>query len=247
MAVIHSVLGFMKGKVQNVIIAQQKGQTTMRAYQPNVANPDTEKQRSNRDVLAYVLLLANYLNFLVLVPYLTPKLRKQSPINAFVAQLGKIITQIADSNGSIRYEVITDNLDSIADSNLMVSNGPKSINMLNYSSLDTNSSTSNQATLDAWSYIGENLSPKDRATDKFTCVALNISDPKPPTVTITNAPRSEGEANGNIVIPNRAAGDIILIFGFFYNETDGETSKGMVLGRLVGTTWTPTINRPYIG
>lgn len=247
MAVIHSVLGFMKGKVQNVIIAQQKGQTTMRAYQPNVANPDTEKQRSNRDVLAYVLLLANYLNFLVLVPYLTPKFRKQSPINAFVAQLGKIITAIADAEGVIRSEVITDYLASIAQSNLMISNGPKSINLTYYGGITIQSATTTTAEIDSWTWIGENLSPKDLSTDVFTVVTINLTQPSLPIVTTTTRTREDGSATVDISLPTRTATDIILVFGFFKNPNDSYTSKGMVLGRIVGTTWTETTARPYIG
>lgn len=247
MAVVHSILGYINGKAQNTVFAQQKGQTTLRAYQPNVSNPSTEKQRSNRDVLAWILILANYLNFPVLVPFLTPKKRKQSAINSFTSQLGKIITAIASENSVIRYEVISTYLGEFYTSNLSVSNGPKSINLTDYTTVSVTTAQSTTAETDGWTWTTTNLSPKDQSTDNLRFVAVNISTPKEPAITNTTRTRADGTATVEFTLPTRAASDVILVFAFFGNDNDGETSKGLVYGKIVGTTWTKTTTRQFIG
>lgn len=247
MAVVHSILGYINGKAQNTVFAQQKGQTTLRAYQPNVSNPSTEKQVSNRDVLAWILILANFLNFPVLVPFLTPKKRKQSAINSFTSQLGRIITAIATDEAIIRSEVIAGSLSSLSSSNLMVSNGSKSINLTRYTDVNVPSTTGTTAEIDAWTWQTANLSPRDLASDDLRVVAMNISFPTTPSVTTNVGVRNVGNSTSEITLPTRGATDIILVFAFFGNNADNETSKGMVYGRIVGNTWTPTTQRTYIG
>jgi hypothetical protein len=247
MARVHSILGYINGKAQNTVFAQQKGQTTLRAYQPNVSNPSTEKQRSNRDVLAWLLIVANFLNFPVLVPYLNPKKRKQSPINSFTSQLGRIITAIAINEAVIRSEVITNHLNNLNNSNLSVANGPKSFNLTNYTTLTASTTTSTTAELDMWRWTNANLSPADRQDDNLVIVAVNITNPQPPEVSVSPDTRASPSSSYEFNLPPRSATDIILIFAFMYNSTDGETSKGLVYGTLTGTTWARTTARTFVG
>lgn len=245
MARFVSVLGFLDGKLQNTVTATVKGQSTIRAYQPNVSNPATEKQVSNRDVMTYITNLANSLNFAVLVPFLTPKLRVQSPINSFNSQLGRLITLIAIDEGIIRSEVLTTGLSNLLNSNLMVANGPKSFIATNNPSIDAGTTTSTTAGATLSFQMG-NYSRADLATDVVVFVAVNVSNPNPPAVTITTAQRSTGSLDDNITLPTRADTDIVLIFAFFKGLTDNVTSKGMVIGRLIGTGFEPTSTRTYV-
>lgn len=246
MARFVSVLGFLDGKLQNTVTATVKGQSTIRAYQPNVSNPATEKQVSNRDVMAWITNLGNLLNFVVLVPYLTPKLRVQSPINSFNSQLGKIITLIADDENVIRSQVLSDFLESFSSSNLMVANGSLSLIQNGTIQVSAASTTSTSCSV-SFPTQTANYSRNDLPTDEGFIVAVNVTDPKPPAVTNTTSPRSDGEITGTCALPTRVATDIILLFAFYKSTASNNTSKGMVFGRLVGTTFTPTVNRPYIG
>lgn len=245
MARFVSVLGFLDGKLQNTVTATVKGQSTIRAYQPNVSNPATEKQVSNRDVMSWITNLANFLNFAVLVPYLTPKLRVQSPINSFNSQLGRLITLIAIDEGIIRSEVIATALASLANSNLMVANGPKSYLPTSTPTGSATTTTATEMTIVAATQTA-NYSRADLSTDQLHFVAVNISSPNPPTVNNTTITRATGAIDEPINVPTRTATDIILIFAFYKGETDGQTSKGMVIGKLVGTTFTATTTRTYI-
>lgn len=244
MARFVSVLGFLDGKLQNTVTATVKGQSTIRAYQPNVSNPATEKQVSNRDVMTYITNLANFLNFAVLVPYLTPKSRVQSPINSFNSQLGRIITLIADELQIMRADVITNQLSELAASNLMIANGSLSLIQNGAAQITAGTTTSTSCDI-SFPTQTANYSRNDLPTDQGFIVAVNVTAPKSPAVTNTNSPRSNGGITGTCTLPAREATDIILLFAFYKSTASNNTSKGMVFGRLVGTTFTATVNRPY--
>lgn len=244
MARFVSVLGFLDGKLQNTVTATVKGQSTIRAYQPNVSNPNTEKQASNREVMAYITVLANFLNFAVLVPYLRPKSRVQSPINSFNSQLGRLVTLIANATSVIRSQVVTSGLANLRSSNLMVANGPLSIT-INSISGSASSSTSSSMTL-SLATATANLSRADASTDTLTIVTVNLSTPNTPVVTTTPIPRSSGSvSNASINVPSRTATDVIGVF-VFYKNNNNQASKGMIVGTLLDTTFTATTTRTYV-
>lgn len=244
MARFISILGFLNGKLQNTVTATVKGQSTIRAYQPNVSNPATAKQVSNREVMTWITNLANYLNFILLVPYLTPKRRQQSATNAFNQQIGKIISLIATDENIIRSEVITGNLVSLFNSNLMVTNGPKSYipTATPTGSAATTTSTTMNILVTTQS---ANYSRADLSNDVYCFAAVNVSSPTVPTVTISTIAREAGEYENDITLPTRAATDIVLIFAFFKGANNDTTSKGMVIGRLTGIAFTATTARTY--
>lgn len=61
MAKAVGLIGTLKGKIGNTVFASVKGETIARVYNPNVANPDTVRQRFSRAKMALAGIIAREL------------------------------------------------------------------------------------------------------------------------------------------------------------------------------------------
>jgi len=244
---VTSVLGSLKGKLQNTVSATVKGRTVMRAYQPNVANPKTESQVSNRNALTQILRIGQSCNS-ILNARLVPGNRVQSPFSSFTGQFGRIVTAIANAEGTLRDNVLVEYPQVFVASNLLIANGNKSFNLRTTPTVSASPATSTTATIEVFWQSGL-LNTNDRNNDIFVITSLNISNPTQATETVTNVPRNDEEFSGSVNICTRGATDVVLLFAYFINATTEPRgqSKGFVFGHLVGTAFTATTTRTYFG
>lgn len=68
MALIHSVLGKMNGKLGNVVLSSTGGAVVAREYNPNVSNPNTEAQIDQRAKLKLMSQIAAALSPIIVIP-----------------------------------------------------------------------------------------------------------------------------------------------------------------------------------
>lgn len=244
---VTSVLGSLKGKLQNTVSATVKGRTVMRAYQPNVANPKTESQVSNRNTLTQILRIGQSCNS-ILNARLVPRNRVQSPFSSFTGQLGRIVTAIANAEGTLRDNVLVDFKSSLIESNLLVANGTKSLNIVGQPTVTSASTTATTVTVDIDWQQGL-LNTNDRNSDILAICTLNISNPAAAQETITSVGRQTTTFNGLVSVSNRTASDMILFFAYFINDSSQPKgqSKGFVFGELTGSSYSPTTARDYLG
>lgn len=68
MALIHSILGKMNGKLGNVVLSSTGGTVVAREYNPNVSNPNTEKQVDQRAKMKLMSQIAAALAPIIVIP-----------------------------------------------------------------------------------------------------------------------------------------------------------------------------------
>lgn len=85
MAIIHQgILGGLSKRIGNVVGASWKGIPVLRIYQPNVSNPDTTAQRTQRAAFKLVAHYASELLATLIKPLWDRFAIKQSGFNAFI-------------------------------------------------------------------------------------------------------------------------------------------------------------------
>lgn len=85
MAIIHQgILGGLSKRIGNVVGASWKGIPVLRIYQPNVANPDTTAQRTQRTAFKLVAHYGSELLATLIKPVWDRFAIKQSGFNAFI-------------------------------------------------------------------------------------------------------------------------------------------------------------------
>lgn len=85
MAIIHQgILGGLSKRIGNVVGASWKGIPVLRIYQPNVANPDTTAQRTQRAAFKLVAYYGSELLATLIKPVWDRFAIKQSGFNAFL-------------------------------------------------------------------------------------------------------------------------------------------------------------------
>lgn len=80
----NGVLGTMTGKVGGVVGRTWKGINTVASYQPNVSNPKTNAQMSQRGKLTALTQLASQINTGFIKPLWDRDAKKMSGFNAFI-------------------------------------------------------------------------------------------------------------------------------------------------------------------
>lgn len=80
----NGVLGTMTGKVGGVVGRTWKGINTVASYQPNVSNPQTNAQMSQRGKLTALTQLASQINTGFIKPLWDRDAKKMSGFNAFI-------------------------------------------------------------------------------------------------------------------------------------------------------------------
>jgi len=95
----NGILGTMTGKVGGVVGRTWKGINTVSAYQPNVSNPRTNAQLTQRMKLTGLTRLASVLNSGIIKPLWDKDAKKMSGFNAWIqANMPNV-----DSSGSIGF------------------------------------------------------------------------------------------------------------------------------------------------
>lgn len=80
----QGLLGGYSGKLGTTVGASWKGINVVRTYQPTVANPNTQKQRNQRDIFRDWAQLASFLLASHVKPLWDHKAKRMSGYNAFV-------------------------------------------------------------------------------------------------------------------------------------------------------------------
>ena len=81
----QGLLGGYSGKLGTTVGATWKGINVVRTYQPNVANPNTQKQSNQRELFRDVTQFASFFLGNLVKPFWDRQAKQMSGFNAFVS------------------------------------------------------------------------------------------------------------------------------------------------------------------
>lgn len=151
MAVIHTILGPMRGRIGSMVFRQNKGQQIAQQYQPLVANPRTALQQVNRARFVALMAFGRLLRPLIAIGF--------KEYAGSISWLAKFMSTNASSN-LMDYDEITTSWLPVSE-NLVIAEGslqqnPFGLGVITALGFDltwTNTPVANQSSDDKLSYL----------------------------------------------------------------------------------------------
>lgn len=247
------ILGNGNGKAGTAVFKKGKaGRMIVSAYQPNVANPKTERQQENRLCQTLATGLARAINFRVLKPYLTPSSDDNSPYNDFVSQLGRLATKLQEDNAIEKRYIMFDEIGTMVRSDLRIARGNKTFEVKIGALVPPTAVTDTNFTA-VLTFENQLIGADDKTDDQFIALAWNVTKQTAVKETILKERNAANVTTPYVIeMPVREVGDMVVVYLFarYQAPNNGgskwQTSDGIGYIEVFGDTATPITTRVII-
>ena len=219
MAILNGgILGEVRGKVGNVVTGSDiKGQTTVRSYQPNVANPRTTEQVKGRVILVGSSKLTG--SFLAATGGKTFKTIPANYPNArsyMVATMRKNTTDTVTAANGVGFADTDQVPDKTAFQTMPIRWASGQMSNGNIQCTSVNETTQLDIQMQ-FTWTPANIGGYDEATDKLTVLFIDTETGGVKVNELTNA-RSTAVADVELTFPLSMNGHFVVVTAFFRKE-----------------------------